>query len=83
MDFLKGNTEFFPGIGKIKFEGKESGSYQPNIRQNFIVKPRDKEILEDTWRQNVLKVKAMFVNFIDTDRLDPFGLLKKETDLLI
>jgi xylose isomerase len=24
MEFLKGNTEFFPGIGKIKFEGKES-----------------------------------------------------------
>jgi xylose isomerase len=24
MDFLKGNTEFFPGIGRIKFEGRES-----------------------------------------------------------
>jgi xylose isomerase len=24
MDFLKGDKEFFPGIGKIKFEGKES-----------------------------------------------------------
>ncbi len=24
MDYLLGNTEFFPGIGKIKFEGKES-----------------------------------------------------------
>ncbi|MFW5656693.1 MAG: xylose isomerase [Bacteroidota bacterium] len=24
MDYLKGDKEFFPGIGKIKFEGKES-----------------------------------------------------------
>ena len=65
-----------------EFAGKTGGgSYQPNVRQNFTVKPRDKEILAEVWRSYVLKVKAMFKNFLDLDDVDPYRLLNHERKL--
>ena len=67
MDFLTGNTEFFPGIGKIKFEGK--GSKNP---LSFKYYDEKKVIAGKTLKEHMRFAMAYWHTLTGTGG-DPFG----------
>lgn len=67
MDYIIGNREFFPGIGKIKFEGKES-----NNPLAFRYYNENQKIGNKTMKEHFRFAVAYWHSFCG-DGSDPFG----------
>jgi xylose isomerase len=66
-DYFIGNTEYFPGVGKIKFEGKDSDNPLA-----FKFYDPDKKIGGKTMREHLRFAVAYWHTFCNTGD-DPFG----------
>ena len=67
MEYLLGNTEYFPGIGKIKYEGRESDN---PLAYKFY--DENKVIAGKTMKEHMRFAIAYWHTFCGTGE-DPFG----------
>lgn len=72
MEYLTGNKEFFPGIGKIKFEGKDSDNPLA-----FKYYDENKKVGEKTMKEHFRFAMAYWHTLCGTGE-DPFGPGTKE-----
>ena len=63
---------------KSDFVNKRREGYEPNVRQNFTVKPRDRQKLEKNWNKYVRGVGQLFSNFLSWKDINPFAIYNLE-----
>jgi len=64
---------------KSTFVNKRREGYEPNVRQNFTVKPRDREKLEKKWKTLIRNIGQLFQNYLTWKDVNPFSIYNGES----
>lgn len=66
---------------KSKYLGSDTSEYSPNVRQNFIVKPADREHLESIWKRKIELIRGRYSNYLNVSVLYPEKVLELNSQL--